>query len=135
MENNNTNKKEYTLDNIHEFFEELDAKLNPNISKMMVWAGYQRDKERQKKEKEIWQKYYNPNFPRIQYNVTLLTDDIAIVERTQNGVDFVYTPCVNGEVSDNYYFSFYQAMLAGLAIMFTGSDNGVGMLIKELDKE
>ena len=42
---------------------------------------------------------------------------------------------VNGEVSNNYYFSFYQAMLAGLAIMFTGSDNGVEMLIRALDME
>ena len=130
-----SNKKEYTLDNIHEFFDELDTKLNPNISKMLVWAGYQRDKERQKKEKEIWQKYYNPNFPRIQYNVTLLTDDIAIVERTQDGGRLGFTPYVNGEVSDSYYFSFYQAMLAGLAIMFTGSDNGVEMLIRALDME
>ena len=132
---NNTNKKEYTLDNIHEFFEGLDAKLNPNISKMIVWAGYERDKERRQKENEIWQKYYNPNFPRCQYNVTLITDDIAIVERTQDGGRLGYTPYVNGEVSDNYYFSFYQAMLAGLAIMFTGSDNGVEMLIRALDME
>ena len=133
MESNN--KKEYTLDNIHEFFDALDTKLNPNISKMMVWAGYQRDKERQKKEKEIWQKYYNPNFPRIQYNVTLLTDDIAIVERTQNGVDFVYTPCVNDEVSDNYYFTLDKALLAALCIKYLGSDSGVEMIIRALDME
>ena len=44
-------------------------------------------------------------------------------------------PYVNNEVSNNYYFSFYQAMLAGLAIMFTGSDNGVEMLIRALDME
>ena len=132
---NNTNKKEYTLDNIHEFFEGLDAKLNPNISKMIVWAGYERDKERQQKENEIWKKYYNSNFPLYQYNVTILTDDIAIVEKTKCGSNLGYTPYVNGEVSDNYYFSFYQAMLAGLAIMFTGSDNGVEMLIRALDME
>ena len=132
---NNTNKKEYTLDNIHEFFEELDAKLNPNISKMIVWAGYEKDKERRQKENEIWKKYYNPNFPRCQYNVTLITDDIAIVEKTKCGSNLGYTPYVNGEVSNNYYFSFYQAMLAGLAIMFTGSDNGIEMLIRALDME
>ena len=53
------------------------------------------------------------------------------------GVDIEagYTPYVYGEVSDSYYFSFYQAMLAGLAIMFTGSDNGVEMLIRALDME
>ena len=135
MDNNNTNKKEYTLDNIHEFFEELDAKLNPNISKMIVWAGYERDKERRQKENEIWKKYYNSNFPLYQYNVTILTDDIAIVEKTKCGSNLGYTPYVNDEVSNNYYFSFYQAMLAGLAIMFTGSDNGVEMLIRALDME
>ena len=135
MDNNNTNKKEYTLDNIHEFFEELDAKLNPNISKMIVWAGYERDKERRQKENEIWKKYYNSNFPLYQYNVTILTDDIAIVEKIKDGHNLGYTPYVNGEVSNNYYFSFYQAMLAGLAIMFTGSDNGVEMLIRALDME
>ena len=134
MENNN-NKKEYTLDNIHEFFEELDAKLNPNISKMIVWAGYERDKERRQKENEIWKKYYNSNFPLYQYNVTILTDDIAIVEKTKCGSNLGYTPYVNDEVSDNYYFSFYQAMLAGLAILFTGSDNGIEMIIRALDME
>ena len=133
MESNN--KKEYTLDNIHEFFDALDTKLNPNISKMIVWAGYERDKERRQKENEIWKKYYNSNFPLYQYNVTILTDDIAIVEKTKCGSNLGYTPYVNDEVSDNYYFSFYQAMLAGLAIMFTGSDNGVEMLIRALDME
>ena len=132
---NNTNKKEYTLDNIHEFFDELDTKLNPNISKMLVWAGYQRDKERQKKENEIWQKYYNPNFPRCQYNVTLITDDIAIVERTQDGGRLGFTPYVNNEVSDNYYFTLDKALLAALCIKYLGSDSGVEMLIRALDME
>lgn len=40
-------EKEYTIDTIHEFFDDLDNKektLNPNISKMIVWSGYEKDR-------------------------------------------------------------------------------------------
>ena len=40
----------YNFDNINEFFEDLNKSLNPQVSKMLVYSGYMRDKELKKQD-------------------------------------------------------------------------------------
>ena len=51
--------KEYTLDNINEFYEELEASINPKFIKFRVWCDYYTEIQRQKECNEVSNAYNN----------------------------------------------------------------------------
>lgn len=123
--------KEYTLETIHEFFDELDNRLNPNISKMIVWAGYEKDRQRQIHEKEIEDIFDCPGY---YYNATIVTEDIAIVKEFKRGEIIGFFPCVNKKKSHCLYPTFDKAFLAALSIKYLGNEDAAEWMWKMLSK-
>lgn len=122
--------KEYTLETIHEFFDDLDNRLNPSISKMMVWAGYERDNQKRKTEGEIEELF--SGYPGYRYVATLITEDIAIVEEMKRNETVGFLPCVNKKKSHCIYPTFDEALLAALSIKYVGNENAAEWMWKML---
>ena len=120
-------KKEYTIDNIHEFYEAMDKSLNPNVRKMMVYAWYARDKERKEKESEVAQQYKHG-----AYFAHMVSDNIFIVEEVKGADTLGYFAYVNGYKSSYIWDTFDEALLCALSIKYTGREDCTGYLLKLL---
>ena len=122
------NETKYTLDNIHEFFDNLDNALNPNIRKMMVWAGYERDRLLHEELRNIEKIYESKNDnPIYHYSASKISDNIYIVECMRKGCTLGYFPCVRVNKdcvrrSNNLCKSFDQCLIAALSILYTGHE-------------
>ena len=133
------NETKYTLDNIHEFFDKLDNAPNPNIRKMMVWAGYERDKRLGNELLEISKLYkHTDDCPTHQYNVNKITDSIYVVEYRAKGETVGYLPCV--KITDDYikrpnilYKSFDECVIAAYSILYTGHEDAGQWACKLMD--
>lgn len=111
--------KDYNFDNIHEFFDELDTKPNPSIRKMMVWAGYQRDRKAQADLKAVEDMYRNPSRPKDRYTAWKINQDMYVVQCCSGSVIGYYAH-VNNNQSHELFDTFDQAVLGCLAIKYTG---------------
>lgn len=121
--------KEYTLETIHEFFDELDNCLNPSISKMMVWAGYERDRQRQVCEQKIEEFFKNPGF---YHKVFIIQEDMAIVEEFGKGESLGFFTYVNRKRGYNLYPTFEYALLGAISAKYTGDENAAEWMWKML---
>lgn len=75
--------KKYILDNINEFYEELNSALNPTLTKYSVWNTYYKEQMRQKECDEISNAYNTWNGGR--YICNKVTDNIFVVTRNFTG--------------------------------------------------
>lgn len=101
---------EYNMDNIQQFYDEMDNSLNPKIRKLMVYAGYYEDCERQQKEKEI------ANLFNSKYNIVhLISDDIAVVEEREKGETSGFFYAVNKKRGYEMFETFDEALIAAIA--------------------
>ena len=125
-------EKEYTVDTIHEFFDDLDNKektLNPNISKMIVWSGYEKDRQRQEAELKIESLFKNAIY---YHRAQIITDEIAIVEEFKRGQSMGFFTCVNKKRGYTRYPSFEEALLGAISIKYTGREDAAEWMIKLL---
>ena len=73
------NETKYTLDNIQEFFDSLDNAPNSKIRKMMVWAGYERDRLLREELRNIEKIYESKDDnPIYHYNAHKISDKIMV---------------------------------------------------------
>ena len=108
---------EYNYDNIDEFFDRLNNSVNPKIHKMVVWAGYERDRKRQNREKEICDKFSNDYF---SYSADIITEDIAVLTVYKKGEIYGYEPYVEGMICHNLYDSFDKALITAFCLKYNG---------------
>ena len=133
------NETKYTLDNIQEFFDNLDNALNPKIRKMLVWAGYERDKHLGNELLEISKLYESTDDnPTHQYNANKITDSIYVVEYRTKGQTVGYLPCVKlcaGIIKrpNILYKSFDECVIAAYSILYTGHEEAGAWACKLMD--
>ena len=125
--------KEYTIDNIGEFFSSLDNSVNENLKKFMVWAGWNRDRKRQEKECDACKNY---DWYGCRYAATIVGEDIVIVEEighndTTNG----FYAVVDNDASHNLWHTFDQALLCALSIKYTGDERATVYAKRVLNME
>lgn len=123
--------KEYNLDNIHEFFEGLDDKLNPNVHKMMVWASYQRDCNARAELKAVEDMYRNSSCPKDIYTAWKIRKNMYVV-RYYSGSVIGYYAHVGDARSHELFDTFDKAVLGCLAIKYTGRDDAAVWAAKML---
>ena len=86
------NETKYALDNIHEFFDNLDNAPNPNARKMMVWAGYERDKLLREELRNIEKIYESKDDNPIHwYIASKISDSIYVVEYRTWGNSWLFS--------------------------------------------
>ena len=123
-----SNETKYTLDNIHEFFDSLDNAPNPNIHKMVVWAGYERDRLLREELRNVEKIYESKDDnPIHRYIASKISDNIYIVEYMRKELTLGYFPCVRVNKdymrrSNTLYKSFDQCLLAALSILYTSHE-------------
>ena len=125
--------KEYNYDNINEFYEELNEGLNPNMKKLLVWAGWARDQERREEEQKITKLYSHNGFPGRCYEAEVIENDIAIVGELYGNKTEGFYATVNHKRSNVQYSTFDEALLAAICIKYTGNDNALMYVKKILD--
>lgn len=132
--------KEYTLDNINEFYEGLEACPNPKFTKFRVWCNYYAEVQRQKECDEIATAYKNRtgNY----YFCDKVTDNIFIVTRNfTDGQKSYYLPCIKKDgVVTRYnvaFDTFDQAVIAAYSYLYTGHEDAGRWVCKlmDMDKE
>ena len=112
--------KEYTIDNINEFFEGLMNKPNAKFNMLRVYGAYERECEENKKIQEVEERYRH-DYSESQYTAHKVSDDIYIVTETTKGVITGYFAHVNGKKSDVLWYTFEQALLAAVSFKLTGN--------------
>ena len=124
-----TDKTNYTLDNIEEFYDTLGSKHQ----KMIVYGGYIRDKNLRYREKEI-EDMFNISSPSDRYVAIIIGEEMAIVDYWRNGQLYGYHPYVTGKVENTYYFTTYdEAIIAALALKYIGNMDGLQMIFRALN--
>ena len=129
--------KEYNLDNINEFYEGLEASINPKFAKFRVWYNYYTEIQRQKECNEITAAYEN----RIEagyYTCDKVTDNIFIVTKHFNGKQKeYYLPCVKKDgVTTRYnvaFDTFDQAVISAYSYLYTGHEDAGYWACKLMD--
>lgn len=122
----NKSTKEYTLDNINEFYEGLETSLNSKFTKFRVWCNYYTEAQRQEECNEIAMAYKNRtgNY----YFCDKVTDNIFIVTRNfTDGQKSYYLPCIKKDgVITRYnvaFDTFDQAVIAAYSYLYTGYED------------
>ena len=130
--------KEYTLDNINEFYEWLEASPNSKITKFRVWCDYYTEVQRQKECNEIATAYKNRtgNY----YTCDKVTDNIFVVIRNfTDGQKSYYLPCIKKDgIVTRYnvaFDTFDQAVIAAYSYLYTGSKDAGYWVCKLMDIE
>lgn len=128
--------KEYTLDNINEFYEGLEASPNPKFTKFRVWCNYYKEAQRQKECKEFSDAYNTR--AGSYYTCDKVTDNIFIITRHFNDEQKeYYIPCIkkNGIVTRyNVAFeTFDQAVIAAYSYLYTGNEDAGRWACKLMD--
>lgn len=111
--------KDYNLDNIHEFFDELDSKINPNVHKFYVWTCYQQARKIQEELRTVEEMYHNSHFSSDRYTAWKISQDMYVVQYYSGSVIGYYAH-VNNTRSHELFDSFDKAVLGCLAIKYTG---------------
>ena len=129
--------KEYTLDNINEFYDRIETSPNPKFTKFRVWCNYYAEIQRQKECKEITAAYENRTGTDY-YTCDKVTDNIFIVTRYFNGKQKeYYLPCVKKDgVTTRYnvaFDTFDQAVIAAYSYLYTGHEDAGYWACKLMD--
>lgn len=129
--------KEYTLDNINEFYENLKISPNSKVTKFCVWSNYYAEFQRQKECNEITTAYKNI-MGTDYYTCDKVTDNIFIVTRHFNGKQKeYYLPCVKKDgVTTRYnvaFDTFDQAVIAAYSYLYTGHEDAGHWACKLMD--
>ena len=115
--------KEYTIDNINEFFEDLMNKPDAKFNMLRVYGAYKRECEKNKKKQEIEEQYKNV----IDCcQVYIVSNDIAIIKIQPNG----YLAHVNNRRRCCVWDTFEQALLGAVSIKLTGSEDATEWMWK-----
>lgn len=128
--------KEYDLNNINEFYEELEASPNSKFAKFLVWRNHYTEIQRQKECDEIATAYENRT--RNYYTCDKVTDNIFVV--TKNFIDgqkSYYLPCIKKDgVTTHYHVAFDtfdQAVIAAYSYLYTGHEDAGHWVCKLMD--
>lgn len=124
--------KEYTIDNVNEFFENLMNKPNAQVHMLDTYEVIEREDERDKKVAKIIEQY---NYPSYYYDATVINDDIAIVTEMKRGEITGYYAHVNGKKSHYFWPTFEQALLCAVSIKLTGHEDATKWMWKLVGEE
>lgn len=124
--------KEYTIDNINEFFEDLMSKPNAKFNMLYVYGAYERECERVKREQEIEEQHNWPSCYHVYNTVHIINDDIAIIEQRRHDEENGYYAHVNNKKSHYIWPTFEQALLCAVSIKLTGSEDATEWMWKLL---
>ena len=132
--------KEYTLDNIEEFYKGLETLPNSKFAKFVVWRDYNQEIQRQRECQEIATAYGNRSGN--YYTCDKVTDNIFIVTRHfNNDQKDYYLPCIKKDgVTTRYnvaFNTFDQAVIAAYSFLYTGYEDAGKWVCKlmDMDKE
>nr|DAH17016.1 MAG TPA: hypothetical protein [Caudoviricetes sp.] len=128
--------KEYTLDNINEFYEGLEANPNSKITKFCVWCAYYAEIQRQEECKEV-SDAYNARTGGY-YTCDKITDNIFIITRYLNNEQKeYYLPCIKKDgIVTRYnvaFETFDQAVIAAYSYFYTGREEAGHWACKLMD--
>lgn len=128
--------KEYTLDNINEFYEELEASINPKFIKFRVWCNYYTETQRQKECNEV-SNAYNTRAGSY-YTCDKVTDNIFIITRHFNNEQKeYYIPCIKKDgIVTRYnvaFETFDQAVIIAYSYLYTGQEDAGHWACKLMD--
>lgn len=128
--------KEYTLNNINEFYEELNNNLNSTHTKFLVWTAYHKEQKTQKECNEICSAYNV--CAGSYYSCNKVTDNIFIVTRHFNkGKKEYYIPCIKKDgliTRYNVAFNIFdQAVIAAYSYLYTGNEDAGYWACKLMD--
>ena len=128
--------KEYTLDNINEFYEELEASINPKFIKFRVWCNYYTETQRQKECNEV-SNVYNTRAGSY-YTCDKVTDNIFIITRHFNNEQKeYYIPCIKKDgIVTRYnvaFETFDQAVIVAYSYLYTGQEDAGHWACKLMD--
>lgn len=128
--------KKYTLDNINEFYEELETISNSKIAKFLVWGNHYTEIQRQKECDEICTAYNTRAGD--YYTCDKVTDNIFIVTRHfSDGQKEYYLPCVKKDsIVTRYnvaFDTFDQAVIAAYSYLYTGDEDAGRWACKLMD--
>lgn len=119
--------KEYTIDNINEFFEDLMNGKNAKFNMLRVYGAYKREGEIEKQIDDIREKYkLTSNY----CNIYIINEDIAIVELQDYGRITGYCAHVNGKKSCYVWNTFEMALLCAVSIKLTGREDATEWMWK-----
>lgn len=119
--------KEYTIDNINEFFEDLMNKPNAKFNMMRIYGAYKREGEIEKRIDDIREKYkLTSNY----CEVYIINEDIAIVELQDCGRVSGYCAHVNNKKAVYVWNTFEQALLCAVSIKLTGREDATEWMWK-----
>lgn len=129
--------KEYTLDNINEFYENLKIRPNSKFVKFCVWSNYYAEMQHKKECNEIIMAYKSQTGVDC-YTCDKVTDNIFIVTRHFNGKQKeYYLPCVKKEgIVTRYnvaFDTFDQAVIAAYSYLYTGHEDAGYWACKLMD--
>lgn len=128
--------KKYTLDNINEFYDGLEANPNSKFAKFRVWCNYYTEVQRQKECDEIATAYKNR--AGNCYTCDKITDNIFVVTRNfTDGQKDYYLPCVKKDgIVTRYnvaFDTFNQAVIAAYSYLYTGHEDAGRWACKLMD--
>ena len=128
--------KEYTLDNINEFYERIEASSNPKFTKLRVWCNYYKESQRQKECKEVSDAYNTR--AGSYYTCDKITDNIFIITRHFNSKQKeYYLPCIKKDgIITRYnvaFKTFDQAVIAAYSYLYTGHEDAGQWACKLMD--
>lgn len=119
--------KEYTVDNINEFFEELMNSKNADFNMLCVYGAYKREGEIEKQIDNIREKY---KLVSDYCDVYIINEDIAIVELQDYGKIVGYCAHVNNKKACYIWPTFEQALLSAVSIKLTGREDATEWMWK-----
>lgn len=128
--------KEYTLDNINEFYKELEASINPKFIKFRVWCNYYTETQRQKECNEVSNAYTTR--AGSYYTCDKVTDNIFIITRHFNSEQKeYYIPCIKKDgIVTRYnvaFETFDQAVIVAYSYLYTGQEDAGHWACKLMD--
>ena len=128
--------KEYTLDNINEFYDRLESSPNSKFTKFRVWRNYYTEVQRQKECNEICTAYNTRAGD--YYTCDKVTDNIFVVTRhSDSRQKEYYLPCIKKDgIVTRYnvaFDTFDQAVIAAYSYLYTGEEDAGRWACKLMD--
>ena len=119
--------KTYTLDNVNEWVEDLSKRHQ--TSQFITYTTYVAEAERRAKQKAIADLYKSGPGVHI---ATLVTNDIAVVERIVRGGVEGYFAVVNDKPSFYMWPTFDEAIMCAMSIKYSGNEDATKYIVKML---
>ena len=119
--------KEYTINNINEFFDDLMNSKNAKFNMLRVYGAYKREGEIEKRIDDIREKYKLTN---NYCDVYIINEDIAIVELQDYGKIIGYCTHVDNKKSSYIWPTFEMALLCAVSIKLTGREDATEWMWK-----